>query len=350
MKPSQTLDMHADLLSRFDDRRFQNLVAAQYRHDIGPGPTADRADPYMLDRAAQGLTSALYTHVKNASTYHVTEDMSVMVQHAAAGLDETDTFDISIPPTAHGIVRFDRPLEIRDVRGRTMLGHWMVWGRTQVNGETRLIMSWFNDADEPDDVARMHAEVDPYSWAKVREFSGRWSWIGGDFAIHGAELGTPEKEPDAGQAAQVAAEGDTPHPATSTVRYATALWMLLGQTITSVSDADLDRPTRRRAGKANLPPRVTVIAMRRSEGAARAEGESLVEWAHRWIVRGHWRWVTRGPRSADHDHVFAPVGTTRSCLHEGCENVMDRIWVRPHQKGPEDKPLVVSDKVYDLRQ
>lgn len=47
-----------------------------------------------------------------------------------------------------------------------------------------------------------------------------------------------------------------------------------------------------------------------------------VEWSHRWLVRGHWR-----------QQWYASEGVHRA------------IYINPHIKGPEDKPLIVRDKV-----
>jgi hypothetical protein len=52
-----------------------------------------------------------------------------------------------------------------------------------------------------------------------------------------------------------------------------------------------------------------------------------VEWSKRWVVRGHWRWQSYGPGRTERR----------------------RIWISPFIKGPDGAPLVVSEKVYDLR-
>jgi hypothetical protein len=72
--------------------------------------------------------------------------------------------------------------------------------------------------------------------------------------------------------------------------------------------------------------RVRVVTLRRLHRteAAPAEGTAEhVEWSHRWLVSGHWRWQRVG------------VGRTERRL----------TYVRPHVKGPDDKPLVVPETV-----
>lgn len=309
----------------------------------------DRSTRQRLVDAGVGLADTHRRHVRSAYAYHVSENMTRMVQHAAAGLDDTDTFDRNLAPTAVGIARFEGGLPIMDVRGKRMIAHWVVWGPVTVNDRPCTLLTWYNDvATEADEVAVEHLQSE--DGQKYRDIVGRWFWIGGDYIGQGVEIGGETVWPGDEQIAAIEAEGDVPHPSTSATRYAHALWLLLGQTTTSVTDADLDRTTRRRAGKAGLPPRVTVIALRRPESTGKSDGESMVEWQHSWLVRGHWRWQRRGPVAGDHVHAFPPVGSgVRPCLIDGCEARYERIFVRGYVKGPEDAPLKISDKVYALR-
>lgn len=114
----------------------------------------------------------------------------------------------------------------------------------------------------------------------------------------------------------------------SMTRFFLALLMLLNQTVTDVAPHEVDRQAARRFRRMGLPKQVTVVQLRRHKNIDRLEGETLVEWAHRWLVRGHWR---NQPYKADD-------GTT----------VYRRIWIAPYVKGPEDKPFKQSEKVYAL--
>lgn len=53
----------------------------------------------------------------------------------------------------------------------------------------------------------------------------------------------------------------------------------------------------------------------------------MIEWSHRWIVRGHWRHQPYGPRDN-------PSYEWR--------------WINPYIKGPEDAPLAMNEHVYKL--
>ena len=59
----------------------------------------------------------------------------------------------------------------------------------------------------------------------------------------------------------------------------------------------------------------------------------IVEWSHRFFVRGHWR------------RTEGKVGKDR----EGNYNVEDYTWVSEHVKGPEDAPIVMKHRVVTER-
>lgn len=117
-----------------------------------------------------------------------------------------------------------------------------------------------------------------------------------------------------------------PHSTGSWMATLKTCWLLMGQTISSMSDAHFDRATRRRMDRLDVSlSRVRVITLRRPAGETGA-GSSDREFHHQWIVRGHWRqqWLpSRG--------VHRPT------------------WIAPHIKGPEGAPLLGGEKVYALK-
>jgi hypothetical protein len=79
----------------------------------------------------------------------------------------------------------------------------------------------------------------------------------------------------------------------------------------------VSRGMARRGAKHQHPPKyITVITLRRPKQHPGDEHHP-VEWTHRWITSGHWRWQPYGD------------GTVR------------QIWIAPYVKGPADKPLLV---------
>lgn len=73
---------------------------------------------------------------------------------------------------------------------------------------------------------------------------------------------------------------------------------------------------------------VTCASLRRQRYLSEAEREAEArDYSHRWIVRGHMRNQPVGPRNT-----------------EGGQKHL-RVWIAPYVKGPEDKPLILKDRV-----
>ena len=372
MRPGQVLDMRSDLLSRFADPKFAHVVAMSFTSDHqavwdqrGDTPMSTLMDQRTVAHNAEVLTNAHLNHVRAAECFHVTEPLCDMLEYAAQSLDTEDTWNPALMPTGCGIVRFDKPILVRELRGRTMKAHWMVWGPVAAVGKDGrnvpvTLMTWYNDQTDPDEVGNgagldeVMAEAD----VEVRRVLGRWNWVGAEFREAGMPIGPLYFPPPDALVQQVIAEGDTPTDlCTNLASYALALFTMLNQTIATTRPADVERPARRRAEKARLPARVTVVQLRRSEHRP-SEGQSLVDWQHQWWVRGHRRWQHHGCRSCPGggEHTYGMVEADDldhetliyRCTAEGCDH--EKVWtyVRPYLKGPEDKPLIQSEKVYDL--
>jgi hypothetical protein len=113
-------------------------------------------------------------------------------------------------------------------------------------------------------------------------------------------------------------------PSRQTTRPLRATWAFMRQKLAETTVESVDRPERRRCAKLDLPQTVNVVRVRKYIQTKNDNPEQRdVEWSHRWLVSGHWR--------------NQPCGTGRE----------DRrpTWIPGHIKGPEDKPLIVKDRV-----
>jgi hypothetical protein len=345
--PAEVLDHKADLMARLTDPRVYAAWRGQVELDIRWIGT--RGDTLTLteerkasNRAnAAAIVTTLKDDLPEAECFHVNRDMTTLVQYVATQLDETDRFRRLMLPTRAGIVRFEGGIPWTDVRGRQMRMSWAVWGpilattsRHDVGEPTEYTHFWmFNDHHiEPDEIAQEMFREMP----EARHVFGRWGFMGGEYLAEGQRLGPAMRQPDDAKMAEVLSDGDVPTAYTNPSRLMHALWLLLGQTVTQTDEAHLDRPRRKRAGRAGIPARVTVVQLRNIE-SRRAEGESLVEWTHRWVVRGHPAWRACGPNHPDAEPY--PDDPTRFRC---------RVWIAPYTKGPDGAPLVVTDKVYAL--
>ena len=123
-------------------------------------------------------------------------------------------------------------------------------------------------------------------------------------------------------------------------RFLTALFALMNQEIVIVEAGRLNRAGWRRLKREQdrFPEfgDLKIVRLRRGfnpmlelaidEIGDNVSREGMVEWTHRWPVRGHWRNQPYGP------------GRTQ----------VRRIWIPPYIKGPTDKPLIVKDTIWSL--
>ena len=333
MRPDEILRARIDLLGKAESGGlFPMIMRDILSENIDDWQQQGTVDP----RNTEALFTSFLGSIKGAYSYRVTPDMTDLLVAAADGLDDTDRFDRNLAPTGCGIVRFDKPLELIDVRGRTMLVHWLLWGPIKLgphSGGTlpAVAMYAFNDIyTKPDVYSQKHLT----DYSEYADLVGRWGFIGATVTPNGDQVGEPRVELNAHTVDTVLRDGDTPVEPSNLTRYMHAFWLMLNQTIVRLVDEPASRHTRKAMKRMKMPDTVTVIELRRTE-PSEYEGESNVEWSHRWIVRGHWAWRVCGPDHPDAQPYKDGHGV--------------RLWIHSYQKGPPDKPLVVTDKLYDLR-
>ncbi len=341
MRPGEILDARNDFQHRLGDPLFVKIQNVFGTMEWGRSGGWTRGKE-MSDTEITDLQGNL---LRVADVYRVSHDMSALVQVASMGLSSEDTFDWSLAPTRNGFVSFDRPLEVVDQRGQQMLIHFLLWGAIDTGTGIPATIVWgFNDTyRQPDEVAvqlmaDMAAEEGgPERVETYNRGVGRWAPVTSQVYFNGQSLGPAMIMGDDEAAQRLMAEGIKIQPGSNVLRYVHSLWLMMGQTIARVESDKPERPARRRAVKMNLPSAVTVVRLRR-EGApstGRKPGESQVEWNHRWVVKGHWRWQVCGE-----NHPLAQEqspGVYRA-----------RMWINPFVKGPESAPFRQSEKVYSL--
>lgn len=96
--------------------------------------------------------------------------------------------------------------------------------------------------------------------------------------------------------------------------------MFVEQELVTTTPTAVSRAVKRRAERMRqaIEPTCHVVALRRElhEHEPHTGPGTVVDWAHRWIVRGHWR------------RQFFPSRGTNAPM-----------WIHPHVKGPTDKPF-----------
>lgn len=284
------------------------------------------------------------THV--AETFYVDPRMRDVVTAAASTLPDEPLLPEDMP-TSHGFVLIPGGVGQVDTFGRLIVINAVLWMTS--GGKVDLLMLtdkydrndfYNNEAAEggnppADDLPRFMpssllgitlnqtlptkqtfaATLPPNVHVEQRE------GLNGTYQLHILrEDGTPAHEDDVPDLDF----GEHPDPVS---RWLVATWRLMQQSLATVREEEPTRQVKRQLQRRNQEaPRVSVIALRRKTHPT--PGEREVEWTHRWIRRGHWR---------------------QQPYKENDQWVKRAIWIHPTICGPEDKPLLVRDRVYSLK-
>lgn len=325
---AQVLDIQAELLENLRGKPDLKALTIQQFTEIFKNVDPDEQ---VLERKLTHLARPMFTNLTlqaaQAHAFHVSADMAGLVTWAASQLDELDRFDCHEAPVGVGIARFDAPLTIIDGRGSRMKVHLLVWAPVRANNCAATVVHLFNSLDDPDqysiDLIEEHGR--PF----IVEHFGRWLLASSAILFQDVRMGPAffPPEHDARGSAEIAESGEIPHEYTNLSRLVYAFWLLLNQTITQVNDETVPRAYARRAERAKLPARVTVVTLRREVDRSEPAGPGGMEYHHRWFCRGHWRRQRYGPGNS----------------------LQKRIWVQPFVKGPAGAPFLQSEKVYSLK-
>lgn len=342
LKAEEVLEAQRDLMIRLEQPIMRtycsNILMLPYQERVRamqPETVQGHEDEFeeFVRDSGERMVGSMANTLKVAYAYQVTADMTPLVIAAAKGLDGTDRFTSDMMPTQAGFVRFEQPLPIKDIAGKTLLAHWMLWGPAAGPESMFSIFLWNDQKTEPDDIG-LEILSEP-AFAELHDLLGRWGGLMEMHTVsHDVRVGPPEAMPLDWKVEDLAKRGVQAQASTNATRYIFALWMLLQQTIVTHHDAEIPRSHRKIAKRMGIPPGVTVIELRRHE-STKSDGETDVEWSHRWIVRGGWQWRKCGP---NHPHA-QPYQKGYRC----------RVWIHDYIKGPEDKPLVSAEHVYRLK-
>jgi hypothetical protein len=264
---------------------------------------------------------------KEADLFCVAPDMLELARQAAtASIDEISISEHDLPSPA-GFVCFSSPLRVDLSYGQSTPIVGALWFRWQVDDFDTVTVAWLADRYNPNfewTVAADGMPVNRLFMTGGRKVTAESWHATGDLrlAIHGMDnLAVGPVDPSA-----VIVGGDELFGDMRSDRAALkAVWLLMSQTLAEVERVKVGPPVQRRGGKTTARQEVRVIKLRRPSESS-ANGSADRDWHHRWMVRGHWRMQPWGPKR---------------------ERVRP-VWIAPHIKGPEGKPLLGGEKVYHL--
>ena len=231
-------------------------------------------------------------------------------------------------PSTHGFMWIEGGVQTPDIRGVQNSTSAFTWA-TVANGI--VVMGWaykYDDKDLVNDAMHMKHHVDiarvptlmwtgyvgairfgDIPWGQMRAvkdipIEAKLDWIDGELIADGEKV---EVRPDG------------PNHELS---WLIAAWRLMQQTLTTTRREEIAAKKVRRF---DLKDTMVSVITLRQRLPVRTEGETHVEWKHRWVVRAHWR----------NQPYKAEDGST----------IYRWILIMPYLKGPDGAPLKRSEKV-----
>lgn len=257
----------------------------------------------------------------NAEPVYVDPDVMTVIEAATKGF-EPEPLQPEDLITDAGFMWFPRAIERPDVHGKNMSYRAVLWHPMEVQhreertgalirSSSGIFVALFHYRRDTDDYTDLQAE----KRAGDIILTHAVPWGFGD-TYDGFEAGM-----------------------TGVARVVQCTWRLMQQTLSVRTTERAPKMFRRRWERANLPEkRVTVVRLRRPATERDANHEpGTVEWSHRWIVGGHWRWQwypTQDARVCGHVYADGRVCDKFGGIHR-------QIFISPFVKGPEELPLEV---------
>jgi hypothetical protein len=325
---------------------YANYLQARIRSVRGGAGTASVPAVGIYDRTDTGRVVArkMLAAVETGYTFYVAPHMESLVTAAAESLPEDDVIVPGDLPTPQGFVWIPGGITLLDVRGRVLKYNAALW--TTFGGQVFVwwLTDKYDDADMTNHEIRRTApkgywetfpQLTPNGEGRALfgqpmpkhlgqtkvippEYRQKMTWDDNQGLVFWSEYGMGSEEMREWLTPTIGP--DAPF------RWLLACWRLMQQSVTRLDDVEMPRQLRKLGRRAGLPSDyVTVIDLR--SAPSRGDGEPGVEWSHRWLVRGHWR--------------------KQRCKEDG-EWTTKTIWIHPHVKGPEGKPLLIRDHVYNL--
>jgi hypothetical protein len=276
--------------------------------------------------ASTGETAIeLSQFLPDASAYFVSADMAAIASHAAKSMPD-QAFRSDDPPARTGWMMFDAPIarfQSEDETYPITATAWPVWRTPIFNGPDGF--GTVRDKGTPEGAAdegekppdRICDVLEVYLCASIR-----------DTLVPVADVHLEEGD-SWGEESRVHVDRSEQeyfdHDPYAVVR---AAWSIMQQSvltrrsIAQLDDTKVDRPTRRRMARLHLPSALIIVRLRRLEHPESDLPPEKVDWSHRWLATGHWR------------NQWLPS-----------INAHRLQWINPYVKGPNDRPLVLKNRV-----
>jgi hypothetical protein len=291
------------------------------------GDVLDRITAGMPDHT-DGLNAQASVHLHKvltetlwrADTLFVTSDMMHILMQAAHDLPADAEFDEHVLITPNGFCLFEEPIIGVDRHDKKILFHGIAWSKQMINRSDSpdvvgdrgmgLIIFFLVDPTDPlDDYNHEYLDLLREKNVSIPPLSLQHFYP----TRFGRTVFTDDPEMNV-SGTRIVEE---------TLKLFIAMQLIAQQKIGEPVRMRPDRATRRRYEReyGENERLITLITLRRKSVKKDDEEPQKVEWSRRWAVQGHWRRQYYS-KSKTHDYVY----------------------IHSYIKGPEDKPLVLSDR------
>jgi len=334
LKASEMCEERADLVTWLED---PGPLGGQCSWGMGLGPAEGRLEKRAAQRWATSLRAASLTYTT-----------SQLTRTALAAGDAFDDFRLEAHdiPSPHGFIAWEEPItapvNLHALSGMAVTGAtWAVHGGM-------VEIRWWTDKDSwvtdwtggnpasgvrqlsPDEVRRtrqMHPTRTVAVGYSALRFGTSPQWPTVEMPSPGTIDEADRAEYDLAAQRLVEAE-----------KTLVATWLLMNQTLVVDTPVHTPRPSLKRIGRLDpaLLGVVRQVTLRHKNLAPDRVGKvdgPKREWAHRWLVTGHWR--------------NQPYPLRLGYDSQGNAHTQ-RIWITDFFKGPEGAPLLDPDKLVNV--
>lgn len=259
---------------------------------------------------------------------YVDEEMMELVEAALAGFEPEPLREEDLI-TPKGMLILPRPMWLVPTADDTQTLNWSLaaWTRATELGPGRtpgIRLSLYHDQTEPDglDEALIEQWLRDHKNSGVERIPSRW------LPTHVVHWNFGTMHP--GYQRRLGHE--------HVQLQVQAIWRLMNQTLAVWEQAKLPKQFAKRAARAGVPTSlVNLIRLRRVTHPFPTEDEKEVNWSHRWLVNGYWRWQWYADKKLE-NRVCGHTGWSgKSCTKTG--GTHKQIWINDYIKGPQGLPL-----------
>jgi hypothetical protein len=329
VRPAAVLDVQVDLL-----RWMRSQLGQRYAEYFVDSLRSERNWKVPPEHWRELWDDECHT-LDTATTYWASEGVVGLTSNASKTMPD-EPLRADDLPSPSGFVWFDRPLYMTDIHQKTVAVRVIVWSPVVASVDEStgtayttpsVLLRLYTDNRDPIDEQMRESPVTDLLHPYTLYHFVYWSFgEAADWFLQqgGTNVDGSPYTYDAFESLTIAQ--NSMHEA---AKWLQTFWAFCRQKIVLQHQQRADRPTAKRflRGSSREDPDVQIVTLRREleQSVEKSDAEHDVMWTHRWVVDGHWR-----------NQWYPSIGEHRA------------KYIAPYVKGPDDRPLIIKDKVYKV--